>query len=110
MRHFVGNRGYEPIRGQRLEPGAPPDVKEGFRIGRELPRDDPRVVAREWNCGWNLWPDDLPELREALEAYYNEMIPLARRVVRGLALAPELPEERFNSFCQEETATLRVLR
>ncbi|MEO6376719.1 MAG: 2-oxoglutarate and iron-dependent oxygenase domain-containing protein [Caulobacteraceae bacterium] len=104
----TANRGYEPLRGQVLEPGAPPDLKEGFYIGVDVPADDPRALVY-FNLGPNQWPQDQPQFRPVMEAYFNAALGVVRTLLRGLALSLHLPEDHFTAFATDPVATLRLL-
>jgi isopenicillin N synthase-like dioxygenase len=103
------NRGYEPLKGQTLEPGAPPDLKEGFYIGPEHAIDDERVQAGKFNHGPNQWPVALPGFHDTMTEYFGTLLGLGERLMRGIAMSLDLPEDSFRQFCAEPMATLRLL-
>jgi len=109
MSRSPNQRGWEPMRGQTLEAGTPPDLKEGFYTGNELPPDDPRVLAGLFNHGPNQWPAGLPGFRETLDAYFAQMEALSRVTMRALALALDLPKDHFAAFCEGGVSNLKLL-
>ena len=103
------NRGYEPMQGQTLEPGAPPDLKEGYYIGPEHAADDPRVRAGLFNHGANQWPSSRPRFKGVMQSYLDTMLSLAERMMGGIALSLDLPEDYFAGYCTDAMATVRLL-
>jgi isopenicillin N synthase-like dioxygenase len=103
------NRGWEPLRAQALEPGTPPDLKENFYLGRDLPLHHPSVVARKFNHGPNQWPAGMLSFRPTMRAYYEAMLDLSERVMAALAIALDLPPGYLDTFHEAPMATLRLL-
>lgn len=103
------NRGYEPLAAQTLEAGAPPDQKEGYYIGVEVPADDPRVLAGKFNHGPNQWPEGLPGFRPAAERYFALMTAFGTRLMQAMALSLDLPRDWFAGYTTDPMCTLRLL-
>jgi isopenicillin N synthase-like dioxygenase len=100
-------RGYFPVGGE-LTSGQP-DLKEGLYFGAELPGDDPRVRAGLPLHGQNLFPRQVPRLRDAVLAYLDAMTGLGQAVLAGIALSLGLDARYFaDGYTAEPTVLFRV--
>jgi isopenicillin N synthase-like dioxygenase len=110
LEYYIGkstnHRGYVPP-GEEVFYGGARDQKESFDLCFELPCDaaDSR---RNHFAGANVWPT-LPGFREAVSRYYAAVFDLGRRLLRGFALAFDLPETFFDHFVTAPPSQLRML-
>jgi isopenicillin N synthase-like dioxygenase len=116
MQKSPSTAGYEPIGGQVLDSqdnkakAAPPDLKESFYCGMELPDSDPHAQRRWRSFGHNQWPAPLPRFREQMLAYQAAMRALGDRVLSLMALSLDLSENWFGPFFDWPVTTLRLIK
>ncbi len=85
-----------------------PDMNEAFFIKRERPADDLLARAGRRFAGPNEWPDNLPGFRETLLAYTDAVDALGRRMLPAIALALDLPADRFDADFEESQFSFRL--
>ncbi len=86
-----GARGYTAFGVETAKDSKYPDLKEFWHIGRELPAGSKYAAVMPPN----LWPDEVPELREAGYGLYQALDALGSRVLAALALHIGLAEDFF---------------
>lgn len=85
------------------------DLKEGLKIGRDLPANHPRVVAGVPLHGPNQWPEQ-EGFEAAMTACYAAFEGLSRQLMQAFALALGLPDTHFEPVLSLPMATLGPLR
>ncbi len=85
-----------------------PDLKESLNGGPLRVPDDASEDALAFCYQPTLWPD-IPEFRQAWEAYYTHMEQLAARIMRLFAAALNLPATHFDPFITSPISALRML-
>jgi isopenicillin N synthase-like dioxygenase len=110
LAYYIGkspnHRGYVPP-GEEVFYGGARDQKESFDLCFEQAREA-LGARRDPFAGPNVWPS-LPGFREAVSTYYAAVFELGRRLLRGFALALELPESFFDQFVTAPPSQLRML-
>ncbi|GAB2179909.1 2-oxoglutarate and iron-dependent oxygenase domain-containing protein [Denitratisoma sp. agr-D3] len=102
--------GYEPMAGQSLDADSPPDLKESYYCGEELPDNHPLAQAGVRGFGHNQWPAALPGFRTQMLAYHRALKGLGLHLMRLLALSLDLPEHHFDDSFSEPMANLRLIK
>jgi isopenicillin N synthase-like dioxygenase len=105
------HRGWFQLGGENLDPARQKeagDLKEGLKIGRDLAPDHPLVRSGLPLHGPNQWPSQ-PGFKQAMQDCYAALSGLGRQIMRGFALALELPETWFDKWLTGPMATLGPL-
>ena len=67
-------------------------------MGLDLPADDPDVVAGRPLMGPNVFPDDMPHMRDAMATCRDAVAACAARLLRAIAIALSLPADFFEAM------------
>ena len=87
----------------------PPDLMEGFSMGREPLPDRPEFHTDAHHFfAPNVWPDRPEGLREVMTAYWREADRLVHRLTTLMSVALGLDEDYFEPFTDASTDTLRI--
>lgn len=110
MANDRNHRGYRRYGPNGMHPQLQERRREAFEMGRELPMDDPRVLAGKRLHGPNQWPRGCQLLRETLTELYLAMEDLAQRFMPALSLAMGLDRQALDHASWDCLGHLRVLR
>jgi isopenicillin N synthase-like dioxygenase len=99
------NRGWGAAGSEQVDPDANPDYKQYFDSGVELDADDPRALMSVY--GANQWPSDDPEFRKIILGYYDDAIGVAMGILRGIAVAIDMPDDYFDQAFETPMALQR---
>lgn len=85
-----------------------PDLKEGFFLGQDISAEDPRVAARRFFMGPNVWPPTemlaSQDFRDPLEKYYQAMTDLSNIVLDLVAAMLPYGPHVFDDFKANDPA------
>jgi isopenicillin N synthase-like dioxygenase len=112
--------GYIPFSGESLAASlgvvGRPDLKEAFGIGPLRSLSSPKRSStssgteEEWSWQPNLWPDALPELREAWTQYFGVMLELGSTIMGLFARGLGLDAGYFATSIDRSPSSLRGIR
>ncbi|KIV99107.1 uncharacterized protein PV09_09204 [Verruconis gallopava] len=105
-------RGYEILGGQTLQPGAKPDLKEGYFVGPDL-APNVRPPFRDFQHP-NIWPPssliDPSKFKTPLLKYQSLLAELSLKILQILAEGlPYCDAHTFDKFATNPIANIRLL-
>jgi isopenicillin N synthase-like dioxygenase len=100
-----GARGYTPFGVEHAKDNPLPDLKEFWHIGQEPPEGHP--YRREYPE--NVWPAEIPEIRQPTQRLYSSLERVAENLLRALAEYFDMPRDAFASMMTVGNSILRVI-
>ena len=100
-----GARGYTPFGVEHAKDNPLPDLKEFWHIGQEPPEGHP--YRQEYPE--NVWPAEIPEIRQPTQRLYSSLERGAENLLRALAEYFDMPRETFASMMTVGNSILRVI-
>jgi isopenicillin N synthase-like dioxygenase len=100
-----GARGFTQFGIEHAKDNPLPDLKEFWHVGQEPPEGHP--YRNEYPA--NVWPEEIPEIKEPTLRLYKSLERVAENLLRALAEHFELPRETFASMVTVGNSILRVL-
>lgn len=103
----IGNEGLSYSLGKK----APGDLKESLSIGPIAPPDEPYYSEAMAGPHFapNLFPPEVPLLKQSWEEYFEAMASLAADLMRLFAIGLALPNDYFDSKIDKHISMFRVL-
>jgi isopenicillin N synthase-like dioxygenase len=99
-------RGYFPV-GDELTSGKP-DLKEGLYFGIEHDETDPRVKDQVPLHGRNLFPTEIPGMRESVLEYMSALTGLGHALMSALSMSLGLSPEAFRKYTSDPFVLFRI--
>jgi isopenicillin N synthase-like dioxygenase len=100
-----GSRGFTPFGVEHARDQPLPDLKEFWHVGQEPPPGHP--LAAEYPL--NVWPAEIPELKDPTLRLYKSLEQVAENLLRALAEHFDLPRETFASMMSMGNSVLRII-
>ena len=102
---LAGQRGYTGKGKEHAKGRNTGDLKEFYHVGQELP---PAELAKEGYPA-NIWPVEVPELRDVAVKTYRSLEKTGRYLLRAIALYLKLPEYYFDDKIANGNSILRPI-
>lgn len=102
---LAGQRGYTGKGKEHAKGRNTGDLKEFYHVGQELPANE--LVTEGYPA--NVWPDEVPELKEASVDVYKALEKTGAYMLRAIALYLGLSEDYFDTRIRNGNSILRPI-
>lgn len=102
---LAGQRGYTGKGKEHAKGRNTGDLKEFYHVGQELTEEE----LKKEDYPANVWPDEVPELKEASIDVYKALEKTGIYILRAIALYLELSEDYFDDKIKNGNSILRPI-